>query len=318
MPRDTLTQEELNILNLIADNDDKVFFASKMLNGFSPNLKPAIEVLKPIISTESVHQWTQRISFNNAAIGKTIQYIDENGTWFDLSRVAYSKSISDASTHEIISNYTRVPQGHYNYSVAYQATSDASYEKYILAQSANFLHEAEKKGVNPEEIKEYKDFTDLVFRGYSTVDLVISSGKSIAAKAFLERNIAGTANGVQVLVPMWQTNSTWVKKDATPTTKIWLNAHNTIITQMGTTSYVETHSKYAVALLSKNYEIAKWILDKGYQQTQADILDLYQAGPNDANDFINYLRAPDTDEDVIGTKDYSTVIGQIDSWNPSA
>ena len=174
------------------------------------------------------------------------------------------------------------------------------------------------KGVNTAGIQEYKDFTDLVFRGYSTVDLAINSGKCLSAKAFLDHNIAATANGVQVLVPIWQTNSTWVKKDNAGAIKTWLNVHNAIVAQIGDTSFVETHSKYAVALLSKNYEIAKLILDKGYQQTHADITDLYKAGPSEANDFINYLRAPHADEGAIGIQDYTTVIGQIENWNPSA
>ena len=68
MSRNTLTLEESNVLNLIQDNDDKDFYARKMLNGFAPSLKPAVEVIK-VTQTEPVHQWTQRISFNVSVQG---------------------------------------------------------------------------------------------------------------------------------------------------------------------------------------------------------------------------------------------------------
>jgi len=270
-------------------------FASFFDEGGAPKVNITISpALKTDLPAEPVYKWSQKVSAWLSDVGHSLTFHSENALWLDLTRLIANHTYSDQATCEIITNYSKVAHGHFEFNPSYGTYRMKHYTDWMFDKRLVEVVAARACGVPPAAISEYQDFIGDMLRGYSPVDIAIHREKNITAKALLQSigedmSVCLRLSEGELKKPCYLIKSLWLE-DSVPVGdggKIMFNIATKAAVDDGALKF---HSKLGVAINAGNLEIAKFILGLGYLPDSYDCEDIKASfGPSKIVTFLNSL-----------------------------
>ncbi len=233
-------------------------------DAISITLEPVIA--HPVINPDLPHRYSQKISFLFAD-GISVNVVNNDSLWLDITRVAAKPEAPDAVTRDIICKNIAIKQGHFQFSPVYSIAAECNtdYAKEILSR---------KGGV--EEDSEYGRFLDYTIKGYSCVDWAIKTGKNATAKTLMQCEFDGVQG--YKLDSIWL-NPTMDLDGSGPKPMSVLGLSPLSLSTLLKMSQRVSHSKFVVSIMFGNKDVASWIAEQKAKAslpiiTEVEIYDL--------------------------------------------